>query len=76
MRCSLSSGVKLILRCEQVLRLMFPEWRRKGILSFMHHYNRYKYMHLSFQVCDAPSIYTAFRSTASGRNLHAHAHAK
>lgn len=57
MRCSLSSGVKLILLCEQVLRLMFPAWRRNGILSFMHHYNRYKYMHMSFQVCRAPSIY-------------------
>lgn len=33
----------------QVLRSMFPKWERKGIMGFLHHYNRYDYMQVSFR---------------------------
>ena len=37
----------------QAIRLMFPTWKRKGMLSFLHHYKRFTYMHPTFQVCAA-----------------------
>ena len=27
-----------------VLRLLFPKWRRRGVLSFLHHYTRYDFV--------------------------------